>query len=575
MKHVVDIEADSLQPSTIHCIVAKNVETGKVYTFRERECINNWPSFSKQNITSYVMHNGISFDAPALNRLTGTRISVDQIEDTMIMSQITNPMRDNGHSLDAWGQTLGFPKTEFNDWSHCSDEMVKYCINDVELTARVYATLKNELRNFSDESVRMEHTIRFLIDRQQKNGFTLDMPKAMALMSRLSDMAGEIELQVQEAFYPLPTFIKEVSPKIKKDGSMSKVGLSHLGDDWPCASGEHSVVDFPQFNLASRQQIVRHLQHRGWKPTKFTEKGHAIVDEGVLKHVDIPEAQLIARYLLLQKRVSQIKQWIDYYDDDGRVHGRVLTLKAVSGRMAHHAPNMAQVPASYSEFGKECRECWIASAPDRVLVGCDASSLELRGLAHYLNDKAFINEVVNGDIHTANQNAAGLETRDQAKTFIYAFIYGAGAAKIGSVVGGTAKDGQRLIDQFLSNVPALKTLRQRVEQAAQRGYVPGLDGRRLKVRSAHSALNLLIQGAGAVICKQWLIQIVKMAKQEKLDANLVASIHDEYQFDVKREHAERFGEITKKAMKETEKILKVCCPLDSEYKIGRNWSETH
>jgi DNA polymerase I-like protein with 3'-5' exonuclease and polymerase domains len=400
------------------------------------------------------------------------------------------------------------------------------------------------------------------------------MPKAMALMSRLSDMAGQIELQVQEAFYPLPTFIKEVSPKIRKDGALSKVGLSHLGDDWPCAGGEHSVVDFPQFNLASRQQIVRHLQHRGWKPTKFTEKGHAIVDEGVLKDVNIPEAQLIARYLLLKKRVSQIKQWIDYYDDDGKVHGRVLTLKAVSGRMAHHAPNMAQVPASYSEFGKECRECWIASASDRVLVGCDASSLELRGLAHYLNDKAFINEVVNGDIHTANQNAAGLETRDQAKTFIYAFIYGAGAAKIGSVVGGTAKDGQRLIDQFLSNVPALKTLRQRVEQAAQRGYVPGLDGRRLKVRSPHSALNLLIQGAGAVICKQWLIQIVKMAKQEKLDANLVASIHDEYQFDVKREQAERFGEITKKAMKETEKLLKVRCPLDSEYKIGRNWSET-
>ena len=149
--------------------------------------------------------------APAINRLTGTRISVDQIEDTMIMSQITNPMRDNGHSLDAWGQTLGFPKTEFNDWSHCSDEMVKYCINDVELTTRVYATLQNELRNFSDESVRMEHTIRFLIDGQQKNGFPLDMPKAMALMSRLSDMAGEIELQVQEAFYPLPTFVKEVS----------------------------------------------------------------------------------------------------------------------------------------------------------------------------------------------------------------------------------------------------------------------------------------------------------------------------------------------------------------------------
>ena len=575
MKYAVDIEADSLTPSTIHCIVAKNMDTGSVHVFREGQCFNEWPSFAKQNIKKFVMHNGISFDAPVMNRLTGTRISVNQIEDTLILSQITNPMRDNGHSLDAWGRVLNFPKQEFNDWSRCTDQMVEYCKNDVELTARVYATLQKDLKDFSDESIRMEHTIRFLIDRQEKNGFTLDIQKAISLMNKLSDMAGQIEQEVKQAFYPLPTFIREVEPKVKQDGSYSKVGLKHLGDDWTVCGGSHSVIDFPEFNLASRQQIVKHLQHRGWKPKTFTEKGHAIVDEGVLKDVDIPEAKLIARYLLLQKRVSQIKQWIDHYADDGKVHGRVLTLKTISGRMAHHSPNMAQVPAVYSEFGKECRACWTASSSDRVLVGCDASSLELRGLAHYLKDDKFINEVVNGDIHTANQKAAGLATRDQAKTFIYAFIYGAGAAKIGSVVGGTARDGQRLIDQFLTNVPALKSLRQRVELSAARGYIPGLDGRRLKVRSVHSALNLLIQGAGAVICKQWLVHIMQLIKEEDIDAYLVASIHDEYQFDVKRDQADRFGELTKKAMKMSEKTLKVRCPLDSEYKIGNNWAETH
>jgi len=182
---------------------------------------------------------------------------------------------------------------------------------------------------------------------------------------------------------------------------------------------------------------------------------------------------------------------------------------------------------------------------------------------------------VEGDIHTANQKAAGLDTRDQAKTFIYAFIYGAGAAKIGQIVGGTSQDGQRLIDTFLGNVPALALLRERVDKASRRGYLKGLDGRWLKVRNQHAAVNLLIQGAGAVICKQWLVEISTLVRKHKVNAELVASIHDEYQHEVYKPQADRFGELTKLAMKQTEKVLKIKCPLDSEYKIGQNWSETH
>jgi len=196
-------------------------------------------------------------------------------------------------------------------------------------------------------------------------------------------------------------------------------------------------------------------------------------------------------------------------------------------------------------------------------------------LAHYLRDPSFTKEVVEGDIHTANQKAAGLETRDQAKTFIYAFIYGAGPAKIGKIVGGDAKRGQELIDTFLSNVPALATFRQKVDRIAQTGYLPGIDGRKLVVRSAHAAVNLLIQGAGAVICKQWLVEIHKLKVKNKIDAKLLGSIHDEYQFEVPKYEAERFGKITKLAIKNVEKLLEVRCPLDSEYHIGINWSETH
>lgn len=574
MKVVLDIETDAIDASVIHCIAAKDVVTGQRYEWKEEEVYADFPSFSK-NITTYIMHNGISFDAPVLTKLLGIPIPLESIEDTLILSQLINPVRDGGHSLEAWGETLGYNKLPFSDFSQYSEEMMVYCRRDVEVTHRVYIYLQKEIEKIDRRSIDLEYRIRKIINEQEDHGFTLDVPKAMALIARLKDKSMDIESQVKNSFSPLPVARREVTPKYKKDGTLSTVGLRHLDGNLDILAGPHTIIEYPEFNLASRQQIVRQLMLRGWKPNKFTEKGHAIVDESVLSTVDIPEAKQIAEYLLLEKRITQVQSWLDAVDEKDRVHGRVLTLRTISGRMAHTSPNMAQVPAGYSPYGKECRECWTVSSPANVLVGCDASSLELRCLAHYLNDDRFTREVVEGDIHTANQKAAGLATRDQAKTFIYAFIYGAGAAKIGSIVEGTAKDGQRLIDNFLSNVPALLDLRKRVDIAAKRGYLIGLDGRRLIVRSEHAALNLLLQGAGAVICKQWLVNIRDLVKEHKLDAALVASIHDEYQHEVLRKHAEQFGELTKLAMKQTEKDLKVRCPLDSEFKIGQNWSQTH
>lgn len=573
MEVVLDIETDDLNATTIYCIVAKDIKSGKVFTFTGDDCYTKFPFFAK-NITKYIMHNGVSFDAPVLKRLTGVDIKLSQVLDTLIVSQILSPVRDGGHSLEAWGSRLGFPKIDFKDFSHLSSDMVSYCINDVNLTHRLYLALLPKMRSISEKSIELEHQVRALVNEQERNGFTLDQPKAMTLVSKLQDKADEIKKKVQNHFKPLPTFVREITPKYKRDGTLSSVGLKHI-NDLSVVNGPHSLIEFQEFNLQSRQQIVRHLMYRGWKPEKFTENGHAIVDEAVLSTVDLPEAKLICEYLLLQKRTAQVKSWLELVEEDGKVHGKVLTLRAISGRMAHHSPNMAQVPASYSPYGKECRECWTVSSPSLSLVGCDASSLELRALAHYLRDPSFTKEVVEGDIHTANQKAAGLETRDQAKTFIYAFIYGAGPAKIGKIVGGDAKRGQELIDTFLSNVPALATFRQKVDRIAQTGYLPGIDGRKLVVRSAHAAVNLLIQGAGAVICKQWLVEIHKLKVKNNIDAKLLGSIHDEYQFEVPKYEAERFGKITKLAIKNVEKLLEVRCPLDSEYHIGINWSETH
>jgi DNA polymerase-1 len=547
---VVDIETDSLDATTIYCIVAKDLDDQRIYTYKP-----NYIHHAKELIESadiIVMHNGVSFDAPVLKRLLGVEIPLAKIRDTLIMSQLANPMRDGGHSLDAWGKTLGFGKLDFHDFSGYTDKMLTYCVRDVELTAKVYKALVPTLKGFSARSIKLEHQIRAVIDKQEQNGFTLDVKEAMILVAKLSDESSKINNELQVVFKPITQVrVSEKTGKRLKD----KVTV---------------------FNPGSRKQIAERLMALGWKPHAYTETGQAIVSEEVLsKVVDIPQAQLIAQYLLLEKRVSQIKSWIEAADENDKVHGRVLTLRTITGRMAHTSPNMAQVPAVYSPYGKECRSLWKVSSDDYTLLGTDASGLELRMLAHYMNDEAYTKEVVEGDVHTANQTAAGLPTRDNAKTFIYAFLYGAGAGKIGQVVNGTAKDGQRLIDNFLNNMPALKALRSKVDRLAGRGYLIGLDGRVLKIRNKHAALNLLLQGAGAVVCKEWLKFIIILATKAQLDFKLVASVHDEYQFEVRKGQEEAFGAITKEAMKLTEESLKVNCPLDCEYKTGTNWCDTH
>ena len=406
-------------------------------------------------------------------------------------------------------------------------------------------------------------------------GGLLDERKATDLVAQLQEKQNDLEEAVQEKFRPLPTFVKEIVPKYKKDGSLSAVGLKFLGDRWTQVDGTFSRIDWPEFNLGSRQQIGRYLRLFGWKPEKFTETGQAIVDEKTLETVtDIPEAQLIAEYLMVQKRIAQVQSWLDAVEDDGRVHGQVNACGAVTGRMTHSKPNMAQVPAVGAPYGYECRACWVV--PERhKLVGVDASGLELRMLASFMNDKEYTNEILNGDIHTTNQNNAGLSTRSQAKTFIYAFLYGAGDSKIGSIVGGSQRTGSQLRQRFLENTPALAELRERVSIASQRGYLRGLDGRCLHIRSEHSALNTLLQSAGAVVMKKALQIFTDYAPQWNLTYKLLGSIHDEYQIEAPEDQADKVGWLMVECIKAAGVALDLKCPLDGEYKVGNNWAETH
>jgi DNA polymerase I-like protein with 3'-5' exonuclease and polymerase domains len=544
MRAVVDIEADSLNPTKVHCVVAKDVDTGKVYPFPP-DLLHGFRDWS-QGVKQFIMHNGISFDAPVLNRLLGTNIKPHQIVDTLILSQLLNPIRDNGHSLEAWGNRLAMPKGDVDTFEVYTPDMLEYCKQDVNITHKLFEVLQKEGRGFSKSSVYLEHQVRLIIDQQEKNGFYLDMQKAMSLYNKLRDEANELEKWAVTNFDPT---VVELKTKTK----------------------------YIPFNIGSRQQIAERLMELGWKPKQHTDKGNIIINEAVLDTIELPEAKKFSRFFLLQKRIAQIKSWIEACDDtDGRVHGRVMTLKTITGRMSHHSPNMAQIPAVRSPYGKECRDCWTVDNPyTHSIVGTDASGLELRCLAHLMNDATFTDILLTGDIHTHNMQMAGLTNRDQAKTFIYAFMYGAGASKIGQIVGAGAKEGQQLINKFLSSMPALKRVRDSVTKAANKGMIKGIDGRLLHIRSPHSALNTLIQGAGAVVCKVWLINMIKRIKRIGVDAKLVASIHDEYQFEVLNKDVKRFGQLTKDAMKDTEKQLHMKCPLDNEWKVGRTWAQTH
>jgi len=545
IKAIVDIETDDLNASLIHCIVARCYSSGKEKVWIGDEC-NQFGEWSRQ-IDEFIMHNGISFDAPLLNKFTGANLKLSQIRDTLIESQLYNPIRDGGHSLESWGKRFNSPKGDLKDFRYYSPEMLEYCKQDTVITDTLAKVMEKEGKKFSFQSYELERKIRAIIDQQEKNGFAFNIRAATFLLARLEDEQHQLEKNAEEIFEPVITY----SPVKKIPKSTS-------------------------FNIASRKQIAERLMEKGWEPESYTDKGNIIISEEILSKIKMEEAQMFRRYFLLQKRTGLLKSWIQECEEDERVRGRVLTLRTVTGRMAHHSPNMAQVPASYSPYGKECRELWTVSNPDtHVLIGTDASSLELRCLAHYLDVESYTDVVVNGDIHTANQRAAGLQTRDQAKTFIYAFLYGAGAAKIGKLVGRGAATGKNLIKSFLDNVPNLKELRENIQEAAEKGPIEGLDGRRLQVRSVHSSVNTLLQGAGAIVCKQWLVQMEEHIRHAGVDARLVASIHDEYQFEVSKTDIDRFGKITKKAMQETEQILNMKCPLDCEYKSGETWAETH
>ena len=575
MELVFDIETDGLDHSKIWCIVAKEVNKDKFHIYQPHNIEQGIRFLEKAD--TLIGHNIIGFDIPAMKKYYDFK-SDAKIVDTLVMSRLFNPSQEKGHSLEVWGLKLGYPKLEQPEtFDEYTDEMCDYCQGDVILNEKAYHALIKSGEGFHKDSIELEHDVADIMKRQEATGFMLDEKYAHLLLGKLNSRQSEVEREVQDTFKPIMVDDKLVTPRFKKDGTLYKSPALSEEEIIKCKENNYKPFmrqKLQEFNLGSRKQIGERLLELGWKPKKFTPTGQPIVDEGTLSKVKhIKEASLIAEFLLLQKRIAQITSWLDELKDD-RVHGFVIPNGAVTGRMTHRKPNMAQVPSIHKEYGVECRSCWTVPEGYR-LVGIDASGLELRMLAHYMKDEEYTNEIINGDIHTTNQKLATLESRDQAKTFIYAFLYGAGDEKIGKIIKANKGEGKKLKSRFLRNLPSLRTLTERVRKASTRGWLRGLDGRKIYVRTVHASLNSLLQGGGAIVMKKAMVYLDQYIKNEGLDAKFVANIHDEWQLEVKDIDADKVGQFGVIALEKAGEHYNMNCPLTGEYKIGDNWSETH
>jgi hypothetical protein len=663
---VFDIESDGLLPEleVIHCLNVIDRRTGKRLSFNGGVYKDGTPAQRDGTIEDGLLllmesdaiagHKIIWYDIPAIKKIYPWFRPTGRVFDSLVCAQViwTNvkdkdfELLRNGklrpdfekrgligkHSLEAWGWRLGRYKGDFDParykrddgtphtWKSVgfSKDMDVYGRQDVEVTLRLIE--KIEEKNYSQECLELEHRVSEIIFRQHERGFAFDMQAAEKLTALLQRRQAEISGGLQKVFKPW------WAPDIKKGSALFTPKRPDKKRGYT-AGVQFTKVKLVVFNPASRPHIANRLRALyDWKPTEFTDGGQPKIDESTLDPLPWPEAKLLLEYLTVEKRLGQVatgkKAWLTSAvrtglygrETDGvlRIHGNVNTNGAVTGRMTHNDPNVAQCPKVGVEYGAECRACFIAT-PGLLLVGCDAEGLELRCLAHFMaryDDGAYVLVVVNGkkedgtDVHTVNMRAAGLNTRDSAKTFIYALIYGAGDFKLGSIVYDDLTDEQRVRfhakyptprkqagalkrlgtarrARIMTNLPALGKLVEAVKAAVKRnGYLKGLDGRLLHIRSEHSALNTLLQSAGAIVMKRSLVLFedtvaAPLRSSKGATVEYVANIHDESQQETNEQHAEKVGRGFAECIRLAGTHYNFRCPLAGSYGIGKSWASTH
>lgn len=570
---IFDIETDNLLLDVKNFWVGVTycIETKEEKVFYEADEMVTELNTAK----TLVGHNIVGYDIPVLNKLCTNSISNEiELIDTFILAKLLYYDKDKSwsHSLDAYGERLGVKKGNYSDWSKYTKEMETYCKQDVKVTSKLYTHLKRKSKWLPKEALEIEQDIQKIVTQQYQDGWEFDVKKGEKLHVEL---VREKEIAEEELWSTFkPRFLPD--GKVKEPSRpFRRMGISTVGP--------HQPIKLRTFNPASGNHVVWWVElELGKQKWLLTEKGNPKTDAESLRDMfsEEPFLKPLLHYLEVNKLLGQLaegdKAWLKQVRG-GRIHGQADILGAVTGRFTHSNPNLAQVPSVRAYKGRESRSLFTVRQGYK-LVGADASGLELRTLSHYLSrydEGKYGDTVLEGDIHSANQEAAGLPTRDMAKTFIYGFLYGAGDAKIGTITNGGAKEGKVLKARFLKKTTGLGQLVKDVKEAAKKKYLRGLSGRRLFVRSPHSALNTLLQSAGAYYMKYWVIAVDKMIKEEGLDAKMVGNIHDEIQCEVREDQAEKFAKNLESLFIKVGKDIGMRIKMEGEAKIGNNWEETH
>jgi len=578
MHYILDLECDNLldKVTKIHCIVLKDINTNEFITDLDK-------AIEKIKDAKLIIgHNIVAFDMPVIKKVLNVETNAE-LFDTLVATRLIwahikeidfknmhkgFPGKLIGrHTLESWGHRLGCYKGEKpGDWTEFTPEMLEYCKQDVEVSHKLYNKILST--NYSDESLDLEHKVQNKCVKMMSNGIGFDTITAQKFYSNLSAEREKLEQDIKK-YFPSWEETSEFIPKRDNKKMGYKAGVPFI---------KRKTIEF---NPNSREHIAYRLKiHRNWKPNKFTPDGKARVDDEVLAELEWPEAKILSRYFMIQKRIGQVAEgknaWLKL-EKNNRIYGSINTNGAVTGRCTHASPNLAQVPAVIIEFGKECRELFCAPK-GKVLVGADMSQLELRMLGHYMypyDNGEYANDVINGDIHTRTLQALDLKQEERwlAKRFMYTFLYGGGGKRLAEVMNRPTQEGFELKEKFLNKIPALKKLIQRVQEVGKtNGFIKGLDGRKIHIRAEHTSLNSLLQGGGAICSKYWIDECGSFLCD---DIKLVGWIHDEIILEVTEDKAEYAKIEAVKAIERIQKRINLRVPLTGESRIGRNWAEIH
>jgi DNA polymerase-1 len=629
-KYVFDIEADDLLLSCerMWVLVTYNLATGEIKHYLDGDL--SWMEvFNKAKLV--VGHNILGYDVFVLKKLFNYEFpKTCNMHDTLLMSQILDYRRfgKEGHSLERWGRALGNHKIDFHDFSKYSEEMLTYCKQDVLLNVAVYNKLLEELKELKKARpnlatyLKSEHYVARWATEAQLKGWPFDVEAAINLMKNLQDEKDRIHALLYDILGIKSVIVDRIpnippdapegtvravtkSPKWKKNGEYDSHTCRWFGvnpedglDNRPIW-GDFSRVEFKHLELTSVSDVKLFLERNGWEPTewnwKFDEvsktkiKGSPKITEDSLELLG-GNGRLYADFLTINSRFNILKTWIENVDSNGNLHGDSMIIGTPSMRTRHQI--IVNVPSADSPYGKEMRKLFSAK-PGWVLVGADSAGNQARGLAHYINNEEFTDTILNGDIHTYNANAltTALKSmkidyevpRSAAKRVLYAFLFGASGGKLWSYIFGIQdeKQGNKLKQRFTEAVPGFEKLLERLKEIygstskeEKGGYIPSLAGNKIYVDSWHKLLVYLLQSAEKITCSAATMLTMEELEKENIEYQPLIMYHDEIDFMVKEEDAEKAAKIAAESFKLGPKLYGVEI-MDGDAKIGKNWYEIH